>query len=416
MPTPTAKRSGLNQTRSQPQPQTGLVLTGGGARAAYQVGALAAIVELLDPDAQPDFVNPFAIICGTSAGAINGAALACRAHAPRQGIMRLRQFWEQLHTGHVYRADALGLVSTGARWLGMLALGWLAPGLRRNLPRSLLDNRPLEALLKEAILFDALAANLAQQTLTALAVMASGYGSGEQLIFYQSTSAIKPWSRMQRQAIPTTIGIDHLMASSALPFAFPARALNVHGQIEWCGDGSMRQLAPIGPAIHLGASRVVVIGTACAGDTHPERRNTPPQYPSLAQIGGHALSSIFLDSIAYDLERLHSINALLEHCPAPHAPNAMRKVDVLVLAPSRPFDDLALEHLTSMPVATRRLLRVLGVTAANPSHAGTGGSLLSYLLFESSYTCALIELGYLDTMRRAQAVLDFFSAPGASGA
>jgi len=405
------------QTHARNHPQTGLVLTGGGARAAYQVGALAAVIDILDPDRRADFVNPFPIICGTSAGAINGAALAARAHQPREGVARLTRFWEGLHTGHVYRADFAGLAASGARWLGMLALGWILPGLRRNQPRSLLDNRPLEGLLKEAIQFDALAENLSRQTLTALAVMASGYGSGEHLIFYQSQSAIKPWSRRQRQAIPATLGIDHLMASSALPFAFPARLLDVNGQFEWCGDGSMRQLAPIGPAIHLGAARVVVIGTACAGDTHPELRettpDTPPDYPSLAQIGGHALSSIFLDSVAYDLERLETINTLIERCPGSDTPNQMRKIDVLVLAPSRPFDDLALEHLASMPAATRRFLRVLGVTGTSNRHAGAGGALLSYLLFEGSYTRALIELGYLDTMRRANDVSDFFREPPA---
>lgn len=401
MPTPTVDPGSPHQT--------GLVLTGGGARAAYQVGALQAVVELLDPDARADFRNPFPIICGTSAGAINAVALACRARQPRHGVTRLRQFWENLHTGMVYHADTTGLLRTGARWLGMLSLGWLLPRLRRGQPRSLLDNSPLEALLGQAIHFDALEPALASGGLSALAVMASGYGAGEHLTFYQSNTPIKPWNRMRRQAIPTHIGIDHLMASSALPFVFPARAVKLGEQVEWCGDGSMRQLAPIGPAIHLGASRVVVIGTAFRGDTHPEDRDEEPAYPSLAQIGGHALSSIFLDSIASDVERLESINSLVEHLPDAERPNGLRKVDVLVLAPSRSFDDLALEHLSSMPAAARRLLRVLGVSG-DPKRR-SGGALLSYLLFESSYTSALIELGYLDTMRRTETVLDFFQRP-----
>jgi len=388
------------------RPQTGLILTGGGARAAYQVGVLQALVELLDPDARADFKNPFPILCGTSAGAINAAALACRATQPRHAVAQLRQFWATLHTDQIYRADMLGLLRTGAHWLGMLSLGWLVPGLRRRQPLSLLDNRPLEVLLREAIDFEALAANLSAGAFSALAVMASSYASGEHLTFYQSHTAIKPWSRTQRRAIPTPIGIDHLMASSALPFVFAARPVKLNGHLHWCGDGSMRQLTPIGPAIHLGASRVVVIGTALRGDTHPERNGHEPSYPSLAQIGGHALSTIFLDSVAADVERLESINALLEYVPPGQGLTALRKVEVLLLSPTRSFDDLALEHLASMPKAARRLLRVLGVSSDAGRHGG--GALLSYILFESGYTRALIELGYLDTMQRSEAVLNFF--------
>jgi len=405
MPTPSPPAAEPDATH-----QTGLILTGGGARAAYQVGALQAVIELLDADSRADFKNPFPIICGTSAGAINAAALACHAAQPRQGVAQLRQFWEKLRTGRVYHADMTGLLRTGAHWLAMLSLGWLVPKLRRRQPISLLDNRPLEALLQEAIHFDALESHLSAGVLSALAVTASSYSSGEHLTFYQSHTPIKPWSRTRRQAIPTPIGIAHLMASSALPFVFPARPVKLNGHVQWCGDGSVRQLAPIGPAIHLGASRVVVIGTAYRGDTHPEYCHAQTAYPSLAQIGGHALSSIFLDGIASDIERLESINGLIEHLPDGGAQTQMRKVDVLVLAPSRSFDDLALDHLASMPAATRRLLRVLGVSS-DPDRRG-GGALLSYLLFEGSYTRALIELGYLDTMRRNQTVRDFFKEAG----
>jgi len=403
MQTPTAAEPG--------RPVTGLVLTGGGARAAYQVGVLQALFELLDPGRGEGFVNPFGVVCGSSAGAINAAALACRAADPHRAAMRMRELWESLHTGAVYRDDAAGLVSTGARWLLMLTLGWLLPPLRRNRPRSLLDNQPLEALLAQSLDFDRLECNLASGCLSALAVSASGYTSGEHLTFYQARHTIAPWRRSLRQAVAARIGVQHLMASSAIPFVFPARPLQVGGQVEWCGDGSMRQLAPISPAIHLGADRVLVIGTGYRDDTHPERRLRDPGYPSLAQIGGHALSNIFLDSVAMDIERLERANQVLEAAPQVGGPAGLRHVKALSLSPSQSLDDLALAHMHSLPRAVRLLFRVLGVSAETGQRAG--GSLLSYLLFERSYTHALIELGYADTMRRTEAVHAFFKEPPA---
>ncbi|VFR57144.1 Patatin [plant metagenome] len=394
--------------RGAPRPvgRTALVLTGGGARAAYQVGVLQAILDLLDPGHHPDFVNPFDIICGTSAGAINAAALACRAEQPHRALRRTRRLWENLHTGDIYRADAAGLARSGARWLGLLTLGWMLPGLRRDKPRSLLDNTPLAGLLGRALDFHRLEANLACGALSALAITASGYASGEHLTFYQARGGIEPWRRSLRRAIPATLGVDHLMASSAIPFVFPARALRVGQQMEWCGDGSMRQLAPISPAIHLGADRVLVIGTGYRDETHPEQRDSAPAYPSLAQIGGHAMSNIFLDSVATDVERVERVNTLLEEVPDARGGSGLRSVRALALAPTQSLDTLALANLQALPVAARTLFRVLGVND-RPGREG-GGALLSYLLFESAYTRQLIELGYADTMRRTDAVNDFF--------
>jgi len=386
---------------------TGLVLTGGGARAAYQVGALQALLDILDPQRLPGFSNPFPILCGTSAGALNAAALGCRADRPHKALRRIRRLWESLRTHHVYRSDAAGLIETGSRWLGMLMLGWMLPGLRAHRPRSLLDNRPLAELLERVLDFDRLDENLALNALSALAITASGYTSGEHLTFYQSRHAIQPWRRSLRQAIPARIGVGHLMASSSIPFVFPARALEVRGQVEWCGDGSMRQLAPISPAIHLGAERVLVIGTGFRDDTHPEQRRDDPPYPSLAQIGGHALSNIFIDSIAADVERLQRANQVLDAAgPQAAADLGLRHVDVLALSPSRSLDSLALEHLPSLPRTSRALFRVLGVSS-DPTRPA-GGSLMSYLLFEASYTRQLIELGYADTMQRTDEVKAFF--------
>lgn len=385
----------------------GLILTGGGARAAYQVGVLSGVMDILDPERSPSFPNPFAIICGSSAGAINAAAMACFADAPHAGMESLRKLWSNLHTGMVYRADAPGLLRTGLLWFGILALGWLMPHLRDRQPQSLLDSQPLDELLSATLDFERLKNNLSNDYLDALAITATAYTTGEHLTFYQSHSIIKPWQRSLRQAVPCTIGVDHLMASSAIPFIFPARAMLVGGQTAWCGDGSMRQLAPMSPAIHLGAEKIFVIGTGYKDDTHPEKRKVDAKYPTLAQIGGHALSNIFLDSISMDVERMERINGLLAQLPTNALQSqSLRRVSTFSVTPSRSLDEIALAHLEQMPKAARALFRAIGVSS-NARHS-TDGALISYLLFEASYTQELIRLGRADSMSRVEEVKAFF--------
>lgn len=390
----------------------GLILTGGGARAAYQVGVLAGVLELLDPGRSPDFCNPFSIICGTSAGAINAAAYGCHAQDPHAAVDGMLRMWSELHTGMVYHADSWRLLRTGLRWFSMLAAGWLAPSLRSHSPRSLLDNEPLGELLERILDFEQLEKNLQSDLLDALAITASGYSTGEHITFFQARGGIKPWRRSLRQAVPATIGVDHLLASSAIPFVFPAKAMLVHGHTEWCGDGSMRHLAPISPAIHLGAEKIFVVGTGYRDETHPERRRADPKYPSLAQIGGHVLFSIFQDTVASDFESMERVNDLLAQLePNVLKSQSLRPVSTLAITPSRSLDELAMAHLTRMPRAARTLFSVLGVSSKSGS--GAGAALISYLLFEGSYTQALIELGRADSLRRADEVHAFFKeTPG----
>jgi len=370
--------------------RTGLVLTGGGARAGYQVGVLKAIAELL-PDKK---ANPFPIICGTSAGAINAVSLACYSQDFGQAVQYLRQVWENFHAHHVYRADAIGIGHTGAHWLGALMAGWFV----RTAPKSLLDNAPLAALLRNTLKLDQIDAAIAAGALRAICITASGYASGQSVNFYDGVDAIEPWMRHARVSCRCKLTVEHLLASSAIPFIFPATKLNR----EYFGDGSMRQLAPISPAIHLGASKILVVGAGRIQE--PTDRIRGESYPSLAQIAGHALSSIFLDSLNVDIERVQRINNTLNLLPAEaRAQAALRPVEVLVIAPSQRLDTLAARHVKSLPWPVRALLR--GIGAMNRK----GSALASYLLFEQEYTCALIDLGYADTMARREEVLAFMA-------
>jgi len=387
----------------------GLVLTGGGARAAYQVGVLSAVLEILDPRRDAGLRNPFPIICGTSAGAINAAALACRAHEPHVAAERLQQLWGSLSTGHIYYADAPRLLRTGLSWLGMLALGWLMPNRLRYTPRFLLDNTPLRELLHSTLDFAQLQRNLDDARLQAVAVTASDYVSGHHITFYQAHQTIQPWRRALRRAQPDVLGVDHLMASSAIPFIFPAQAIRAGDEVHWCGDGAMRQLAPISPLIHLGADKVFIIGTGFQDETRLHDPSHPPQYPSLAQIGGHALANIFLDSVPLDVERVERVNALLAQSAAHGIKNqgiqGLRHLDVLEVSPSQSLEALAMHHLAEAPKAVRALFRVLGVSG---NGSQTGGVLVSYLLFEGGYMQALMALGRADCMHRRQEVEAFF--------
>lgn len=381
------RRSAAGQRKS---PLTGLILTGGGARAAYQVGVLLAVAKL----SSNSHHNPFPILCGTSAGAINAASVACLADNFGKAVSILAGVWRDMRVSDIYRADTLGVGISGIRWLSQLAFGWLI----RNPPNSLLDNSPLGELLTRHLDFKGIDRSIAKGALHAVSISASGYESGENISFFQAHPDAQPWRRVQRLGIRARIGVEHLLASSAIPFIFPATRIHR----EYFGDGSMRQLAPISPAIHLGAERVLIVG-ASRKNEHQERQRVD-SHPSLAQIAGHALSSIFLDSLAVDIERMQRINQTLASIPPEQRAQAgipLRPIKTLVISPSERLDRIAAEHARALPWSIKALLG--GIGAMNRH----GGALTSYLLFEKPYTRALIDLGYADIMARATEVGDF---------
>jgi len=385
---------------------TGLILTGGGARAAYQVGVLKAVAQIRRDAAPWRKDNPFPVITGTSAGAINAAALASHCDDFDNAVAQLCNVWENFRAEQVYRSDALGVIRTGARWLTMMSLGWVIARWRRARQRSLLDNAPLEDLLHLLVRVERLRPLMKSGHLQALAVTASSYNSGTHVTFYDSVKDFVPWNRSQRVAVRDTITVPHLLASAAIPFVFPPVQLGFDGGTEYFGDGSMRQSAPISPAVHLGASRILVIG---AGRMHepPGQRKVKGTYPNLAQIAGHALSNIFLDALAVDVERLQRINNTLALLPPEALANtSLRPIDVLVIAPSERLDDLAAKHLDSLPAPVRALLRGVGVSGKGSD--ARGAALASYLLFESPYTRELVALGVSDTLARRDEVTKFF--------
>lgn len=366
-----------------------LLLSGGGARAAYQVGVLKAIATLLPRNHS----IPFPIISGTSAGAINATSLACFASCYHLGVRKLEWVWKNFHTHQVYDSDFTGV-------FGYLLKNYLQ-GLRsedlHTSAKSLLNNHPLRRLLKQTLNFRRIDSNIMHGHLRAISVNTSSYSSHDSISYFQAGDDISEWHRATRKGKKTTINVEHLMASAAIPMVFPSIQLDN----DYFGDGSIHQLSPLSTPIHLGAEKVLVIGVEEPNKIQSKKLN---HYPSNSAIAGHLLDTIFADTLNSDLERLERINGTLALLNKKQRQQTnLKEVECMVIKPSTGFNQIAARHYHHLPAGIKTLLKTIGVNQHSES------SLLSYLLFEGSFCQELIELGYQDGMIQQQSLKQFLS-------
>ena len=381
---------GLAETLTRPgiRPTVGLVLTGGGSRSAYQVGVLLALAEML-----PRARNPFQVIVGTSAGAVAASVLAAEAHHWRRAVAGLERVWANFQSSQVFHVDARHMLRAGAHWV----LALISGGLVLAPPKSVLDNTPLRELLSVHVDCSGIRRSIERGHVRAFALCASSYSTGRTVAFFDGIDSIRDWSRVQRIGVRTPVTLDHLMASAAIPLLFPPIEIGD----EYYGDGAMRQIHPLSPAIHLGADRLLIIGVRARRAAGVQVNRLPPIMPTPGEIFGYMLDTLFTDQIYGDLEQLERFNELVH--AAPQAARGGRPIETLMLAPSVDPRELAARHAREMPRGLRVLLRVIG------GRDVSGDQLASYLTFEAGYTRALIELGYRDAMEARSALMAFMS-------
>jgi len=370
--------------------KTALVMPGGGARGAFQVGVLKALAELLPKGG----ANPFSVISGTSAGAVNSIVLAASAQNYRSAVAELERVWGHFRCHHVYKTDHLTMLKSSLHWLLAIVFGGWVVGA----PRSLLDNAPLRELLRRNVNFPKIQEAIESGCLDAVAITAAGYGSARSTSFFQAVAGQRNWERTRRLGRRGDLNLDHVMASIAVPMIFPP----VRVGDDFFGDGAMRQATPLSPAIHLGADRILVLGIRDETGDAPEEQTDSP--PSFGQIAGYMLDTLFMDGLYTDLERITRINQFIDAVPANviKGPLAqVRAIDTMLIVPSKDLRAIAYKHRQELPFAIRALLR--GVGGSNPGE----NRLLSFLLFEKAYTRELIKLGYQDAMEVKDQLLDF---------
>jgi len=366
-----------------------LALSGGGARGAYQAGVLKGIGKIVGGSGKK---SPFPIIVGVSAGAVNASFIASYADHFKGAVSLLANLWSSIHTDDVFRTDVPSMSRIGIKWATGLVSGGVSSGLRVH---SLVDTAPLRSLLEKHINLERLQKNIADRNMKAIAITATDYATSQAVTFMQGLPSISPWASSRRVGKVQNLTIDHVMASAAIPIVFPAVQIGER----FYGDGCLRNMAPLSPAVHLGADKILVIGV---------RRDTPleeaPREGSIGATAGRVISvlinSVMLDGTEVDLEYLGKINRLIGAAPVATSGRPLRKIDFLSIKPSKDIANIALEKADAMPRFLRFLVKGLGPEAET-------AELMSYLLFEPDYCNALLELGYNDAVSMANEITEF---------
>ena len=380
----------------------GLVVTGGGARGAYQAGVLKRIGEIKRVQTHG---NPFPIIGGASAGAINGSALAVGSDDFALATQVIARLWSELKPSDVFRCDLLSQTRTSLAWILDLSFGGIVGG---GNARSLLDATPLRRYLNKHLDCDRIQDNIKRGHVYALAISATNYNSGKSYLFIQGRKGHPMWNRSRRVTLATKITVDHVCASAAIPLVFQPVRLKIPRGTAFFGDGCVRLQQPLSPVIRLGADRVFAIGVRCENLEH-QVETANGKDPSLAQVMGLIFNVMFLDHLATDIEHLERLNELLGNGHISESGvdgcERMRPLTQLLMTPSVDLGQLAEQHQRDMPYLIQYFVNGLARDAASCS------DLSSYLLFTSNYTRALIDLGYNDASQRIDEIESFLYSP-----
>jgi len=380
----------------------GLVMTGGGARGAYQAGVLKRVSEIKGGQARG---NPFPIIGGSSAGAVNGSLLAAGCDDFPAVARALSEMWAGLRPSDIFHCDFISQAHNSLTWILDLSFGGIAGG---GNARCLLDATPLRHFLNQHLNCDRIQTNIKRGDLYALAIGTTNFNSGKSYLFIQGAKGIPVWQRVRLVTIATKITVDHICASAAIPLIFEPVLLKIPNGVAFFGDGCIRMQQPLSPVIRLGAKKVFAIGVRC-GNKEKEEVNASETRPSLAQVMGVLFNVMFLDHLATDIEHLERLNHLLErgHVMQPGVDEGekIRPLQTLVIKPSVNLSDLAGRHHKDMPYLIQYFVNGLGRDSESCS------DLMSYLLFTSKYTRELIDIGYHDADERADEIEDFLYSP-----